>query len=98
VGRPGKALVDLVAERSFAPAPNPVSGLSRLDFSLDTEEPVSIRVYDVSGRLVTTVLDGTINGERCPFPQAAGRVAVAEVCRHTLKDSHRSRRCDLRDR
>jgi hypothetical protein len=42
-----------------APAPNPVSGLSRLDFSLDVEEPVSIRVYDVSGRLVAKVLDRT---------------------------------------
>jgi hypothetical protein len=42
-----------------APAPNPVSGTARLDFSLEAEEPISIRVYDTSGRLVATVLDGT---------------------------------------
>lgn len=40
-----------------APAPNPVSDVSRLDFSLDGAGPVTIRVYDVAGRLVDTVLD-----------------------------------------
>src|SRR5262249_37295158 len=44
------------------PAPNPASDVSRLDFSLDADGPVSIRVYDVSGRLVTTVFDGTRPG------------------------------------
>jgi hypothetical protein len=42
-----------------APAPNPIAGQSRLDFSLDEGGPVAIRVYDVMGRLVNTVLEGT---------------------------------------
>jgi hypothetical protein len=42
-----------------APAPNPVSDVSRLDFSLDDAGPVSIRVYDVAGRLVKTVLESS---------------------------------------
>jgi len=42
-----------------APAPNPVSNVSRLDFSLDDAGPVSIRVYDVAGRLVNTVLNSS---------------------------------------
>lgn len=42
-----------------APVPNPVSNVSRLDFSLDDAGPVSIRVYDVAGRLVDTVLDSS---------------------------------------
>lgn len=42
-----------------APAPNPVSNVSSLDFSLGEGGPVSIRVYDVTGRLVKTVLDSS---------------------------------------
>ncbi|HKW13741.1 MAG TPA: T9SS type A sorting domain-containing protein, partial [Candidatus Krumholzibacteria bacterium] len=42
-----------------APAPNPVSDVSRVDFSLDDAGPVSIRVYDVTGRLVNTVLESS---------------------------------------
>jgi len=42
-----------------APVPNPVSDVARLDFSLDDAGPVSIRVYDVAGRLVDTVLDSS---------------------------------------
>jgi hypothetical protein len=40
------------------PAPNPVSAMSRLDFALEEDGPVSIVVYDVAGRRVTTLLDG----------------------------------------
>jgi hypothetical protein len=39
------------------PAPNPVSGTSRLNFSLEEEGPVTITVYDVAGRRVQTVMD-----------------------------------------
>ena len=40
------------------PAPNPVSSSSRLNFALEEAGPVSIVVYDVAGRRVTTLLDG----------------------------------------
>ncbi|HEU4929199.1 MAG TPA: hypothetical protein VFU38_05165, partial [Candidatus Krumholzibacteria bacterium] len=40
------------------PAPNPVSSQSRLDFALEEDGPVSIVVYAVAGRRVTTLLDG----------------------------------------
>jgi hypothetical protein len=40
------------------PAPNPVSSSSRLNFALEEDGPVSIVVYDVAGRRVTTLLDG----------------------------------------
>ena len=40
------------------PAPNPVVSLSRLNFALEEDGPVSIVVYDVAGRRVSTLLDG----------------------------------------
>jgi type IX secretion system substrate protein len=40
------------------PAPNPVSSMSRLDFALEEDGPVSIVVYNVAGQRVTTLLDG----------------------------------------
>jgi hypothetical protein len=40
-----------------APAPNPISGVSRVDFSLDEAGPVTLHVYDAAGRLVSTVMD-----------------------------------------
>ena len=39
------------------PAPNPVSGTSRLNFALEEEGPVTITVYDVAGRRVQTLVD-----------------------------------------
>jgi Secretion system C-terminal sorting domain len=41
------------------PAPNPAGSITRVDFSLETSGPVSLRVYDVAGRLVSTVLEET---------------------------------------
>lgn len=40
------------------PAPNPVTGTSRLNFALDEAGPVAIHVYDVAGRRVSTLYDG----------------------------------------
>jgi hypothetical protein len=39
-----------------APYPNPVAGIATIDFSLDKAEPVTINVYDVAGRHVSTIL------------------------------------------
>jgi hypothetical protein len=41
------------------PAPNPVSSTSRLNFALEEDGPVSIVIYDVAGRRVATVLEGS---------------------------------------
>ena len=41
-----------------APVPNPVTGSSRLDFTMEKDGPVSIVVYDVAGRRVTTLFEG----------------------------------------
>jgi len=51
--QPGRAPMFLAS-----PAPNPVTSMSRLDFALEEDGPVSIVVYDVAGRRVTTLFDG----------------------------------------
>jgi glucose/arabinose dehydrogenase len=43
-------------------APNPFVTGTRLDLRLDRREALSVRVYDVSGRLVRRLLDGTYSG------------------------------------
>ena len=40
-----------------APYPNPVSGVSTVEYSLDEAGPVTIQVYDVRGRRVATLLN-----------------------------------------
>jgi hypothetical protein len=44
------------------PAPNPVSGSSRLNYSLEEDGPVTITVYDVAGRRVATL----VNNQQTP--------------------------------
>jgi hypothetical protein len=39
--------------------PNPFNPGTTIDFALDEDGPVSLRVYDVSGRLVRTLVDGS---------------------------------------
>lgn len=41
--------------------PNPFRGETRIPFTLDTASHVTVRVYDVTGRLVTTLFDGTLS-------------------------------------
>lgn len=42
---------------NFTISPNPVSGLSSISFSLPQSISVSLKIYDVSGRLVRTLLN-----------------------------------------
>jgi flagellar hook assembly protein FlgD len=42
---------------AFRALPNPYSDMTRLGFSLDRDEPVTLAVFDVSGRLVRTLID-----------------------------------------
>jgi flagellar hook assembly protein FlgD len=39
--------------------PNPFSQTVHIDFTAPQDTPAVVRVYDVRGRLVTTVFDGT---------------------------------------
>jgi hypothetical protein len=41
-------------------APNPFNPTTKIAFSVPHESPVSIRVYDVTGRLVSTLVDGVV--------------------------------------
>ena len=43
--------------------PNPVSGVARMELSSSLGEAVSVRVYDVTGRLVASVLEGGVARE-----------------------------------
>jgi len=42
---------------SLSVAPNPVSGSTKISFTLDKPEKVSISIYDVNGRLINTLAD-----------------------------------------
>ncbi len=42
-----------------APSPNPFRGTTRMSFVLPTEGEMSIRIYDVAGRGIATLLSGT---------------------------------------
>lgn len=59
----------VLGPRLFAPYPNPFNPLTSLRFSLDAAGPVTLRVYDVGGRLVRTLL--------ADVPLAAGEHAAA---------------------
>jgi hypothetical protein len=41
--------------------PNPFNPVTRLEFSLEESAPVSMRIYDISGKLVRTLLEGTMS-------------------------------------
>ncbi len=55
------AVEERVAVPMFALAPglpNPFTTIAKIRYRLDREEPVQLRVYDVQGRLVRTLVDG----------------------------------------
>ncbi len=52
----------------FAPlAPNPVRGEARFAFALPATGPVRLEVFDLAGRSVRVLLDGTIQAQRYHF-------------------------------
>jgi hypothetical protein len=60
------------------PAPNPFAARTRIDFSLERPGPVRLAVFDVSGRLVRTLL----SGERAAGASGVdwdGRTAAGQV-------------------
>lgn len=41
-------------------APNPFNPVTRIDFSIERGAPTTLRIFDVAGRLVATLLDRTL--------------------------------------
>jgi len=63
VGQPAAAVEDRPAVTRFAlsrPAPNPFSSAAELSFAVPQASPVSVEVFDVSGRLVRTLIAGAL--------------------------------------
>jgi hypothetical protein len=48
----------------YPPSPNPGAGPVRLAWSMPQRDHVRVQVYDVSGRLVRTLVDGTRDAGR----------------------------------
>jgi hypothetical protein len=44
--------------------PNPFSEMITIEFILDSEEKTIVKVYDVQGRLLTTLLDDVVSGKQ----------------------------------
>jgi hypothetical protein len=59
---PGES--ESLARIEFAARPNPFSGGAALHFSIPADRKVSLRVFDVSGRLVTTLVDEQLSAGR----------------------------------
>jgi len=56
----GSRPVDAASLRILAAAPNPFRGSTRIQFSIETRQQVSVTVHDLSGRLVTGLLDAVV--------------------------------------
>jgi hypothetical protein len=45
-----------------APSPNPVAGATTIRYELRDDAPVSVALYDLSGRMVRTLVNGVVTG------------------------------------
>jgi len=61
---PLPAFAEGPALRLYAGAPNPFSAGTAIRFDLPTSGPVRLRIYDVGGRLVRTLVDGVVPAGR----------------------------------
>ena len=61
-GLSGSQIGDVERSRLHAAHPNPFNPQTTIAFDMPTQEAVSLRVYDVAGRLVTTLIDGEVYG------------------------------------
>lgn len=69
-GQPAPVAVDAAPAPAleFAPlAPNPVRGEARFAFALPATGPVRLEVFDLAGRSVRVLLDGTLQAQRYHF-------------------------------
>ena len=71
-------------------APNPAQGNTRIDFTIPKESPVSLKVYDVAGREVQTLVQGSLEAGPHSYDLDVGRMA-AGVYFYKLVVGHETR-------
>jgi hypothetical protein len=73
--------------------PSPVTGTTTINFTLPEAGPVSLSVYDLSGRLVDTIVDGELEaGPHACVWDASGRSAGVYLYTLTTPDGSLTRR------
>ncbi len=73
--------------------PSPVTGTTTINFTLPETGPVSLSVYDLSGRLVDTVVDGELDaGPHACVWDASGRAAGVYLYTLVTPDGSLTRR------
>ncbi len=55
-------IAETVPSPSFAPHPNPFESEIRLAFTSAADAPVSMRIYDITGRRIRTLIEGSLPG------------------------------------
>ncbi|HEY3295039.1 MAG TPA: T9SS type A sorting domain-containing protein [bacterium] len=63
----GDTPVTVAATQPLQAFPNPFNSSSRISFALQQKEHVRLVVYDLTGRLVTTLMDGPMDNGRHDF-------------------------------
>ena len=64
VGVAGEGTADLSELALATPAPNPVSGTTRIAYTMPQPGAVTVSVYDALGRRVATLVDGEVAADR----------------------------------
>jgi flagellar hook assembly protein FlgD len=87
---------DVAAPAVFAlaqNAPNPFTARTTIRFSVPREGPVSLKIYDVRGRLVRTLVEGPLPGGahvvHWDGRDVAGRTLASGVYFYRLTDGER---------
>ncbi len=52
---------DIISEQNISLFPNPANENAQLSFELNDEEYISVKVYDLQGKLVLTAFEGVLN-------------------------------------
>ncbi len=75
-------LQTVVGVQLHAPVPNPAHAETQLSFALTRDTTARLRVFDVRGALIATLLDGPVSAGRHTFAFQTGRVAAGVyLCR-----------------
>jgi len=85
----GAPLPGLTAARLGAPFPNPFNAHTTIPFSLAREGRVRLRVYDLRGHLVDTLLDRTLPAGAHAAPFIGPRLASGTYCVELRCDGQR---------
>lgn len=82
-GTPGTASTETPNGALTLVVANPVRGAAQVRFSTETAQDVRLALYDVLGRRVATLADGTVSGAQSATLQTAGLAAGVYVLRLT---------------